>query len=93
MSEVQRPLRGRGRRGEREGGRRLLLLGAPPLPLEAATAGSAAAAALGLHPEVLPRLGSLARAGAVVGGEFEHEVGRGDGGQVGTVPDGAENTN
>ena len=80
LSEVQRPLRVRG--GER---RLLLLLGAAPLPLEAA----AAARGRRRHLRPLPGLGRAGLAAAVaVGGELEHEVGRGDGGQVGTVPEG-----
>ena len=72
LSEVQRPLRGR--RRERE----LLLLGAAPLPLEAAR---------GRRLRALLRLGLPLVAVASVGGEFEDVVGRGDGGQVGAVPE------
>ena len=73
LSEVQRPLRVRGGGGERR--LLLLLLGATPLPLEAA------ATARG-------RFGGAGLAAAVaVGGELQHEVGRGDGRQVGSVPE------
>ena len=65
----------RGRRGERE---LLLLLGAPPLPLEAAR---------GRRLRALLRLGLPRVAVVRVGGEFEDVVGRGDGGQVGAVPE------
>ena len=77
LSEVQRPLRVRG--GERD---LLLLLGAPPLPLEAAAARGRRRR---LRP--LPRLGGAGLAAVAVGGELEHVVGRGDGRQVGAVPE------